>query len=163
MNNQLFGKTELVDRDELYKIDYDGFAREVLGLKPQNNEDLVLVTQKSGVVIANQSSKKSDKGSPAGKKKKGSKGRKEKEVNAWDNIESKTYENHERLSQLVEFLLLENPDVPEDIKKLTIEERFLKEELLAPFEQFGLEFPSFNPSILREDMIRIVTKAFNLR
>jgi hypothetical protein len=57
--------TEIVDRDKLYKIDHDGFNREVLKILPKNNNDLF---------DNNPSPTKSAKKSP-GKKKKGKKGK----------------------------------------------------------------------------------------
>lgn len=62
LDEQIFVGTEIVDKEKLYAVDQEGFNREVLGLKPQNNDDLFGDSQSN-----NRSVKKSPK---KGKKKK---------------------------------------------------------------------------------------------
>ena len=54
--------TDIVDRDILYAIDQDGYNREVLGIYPQNNDDLFGVSHSPS-----KSSKKSPKKGKKGK------------------------------------------------------------------------------------------------
>lgn len=48
LGEQIFGGTELVDQDKLFIVDDEGFARDVLGKMPENNDDLASV---SGTMI----------------------------------------------------------------------------------------------------------------
>jgi hypothetical protein len=47
LDESLFSNTSMVEKEELYIIDYEGFQREVLKIQPKNNDDLNVVTRGS--------------------------------------------------------------------------------------------------------------------
>jgi hypothetical protein len=43
----VFSNTSIVEKEELYIIDYEGYQREILKILPKNNDDLNVVTKGS--------------------------------------------------------------------------------------------------------------------
>lgn len=62
LDNLIFNDTAIVDRDKLYQVDDEAFAREVLGKIPENNDDLASVSELKKLSIIKQKSNKSKKG-----------------------------------------------------------------------------------------------------
>lgn len=75
LSEEIFGDTALVDQDKLYQVDDEGFARDVLGKMPENNDDLASVSGSPGPKKSFLSVKKKAKSKAvAGKGKKGRSG-----------------------------------------------------------------------------------------
>ncbi len=149
-NEILFSNTSMVEKDELYIIDYEGFQREILKIQPKNNDDLNVVTKGS------QMSNRAKSSSPSQKKKK-SKSKKNQNQEAKDNPGSETFVKSQKQAQFIELILKE-----EEKNNLTESEKIIKNELALEYMKFHSRFPTSCVHYSRENMQRIVVKLLEL-
>lgn len=133
LEEKLFQKTDIVDKDRLYQLqDYGQYRREVLS-RQQNNDDLADAYDEKSPTNANQNSispaKSAKNQSSATKKSKGGKKKKggTKEKTDVKSIMPETFAKQEAQVKLVDLLLLEDPESGRDLEP---QEMILRKKLL---------------------------------
>ena len=137
LDNAIFTDTGIVDRDKIYQVDDEAFAREVLGKIPENNDDLASVSELKKLTLSKQKSSKSKvKGLQRKKSKLGS-------IETSFKVKSQTFVHSEEQGELVNLILLDDLDPKSGGRDLDPQEQMRREELLDPYYQMGSNFPTY--------------------